>query len=299
MSTTMYSPLVYPQAAPGVAYSQPPIPPTYIQQVFSPLNWNPYSPNSVDRTFYWSDSNGTLTEQQVLALVQGASGVAANQNNANATSCQTAITNGFTALGYTITLSATDQANGLAAYTSSQQIVSNSKSWSNNASVVAFASSILVNGNYYVCVQSGITGSTQPVLGTTFNQTYTDGNAAWQYAGFLLGTTQGNIWFTAQQVIQLYGQAVQFVSNNRIRYTNLSNTIKAIGSAPSTWTADATIALNSYIVINSILYQATTAGITGASLPSWNSTVGATVSDGTVVWTCMGNQIGYIQSLTF
>lgn len=40
---------------------------------------------------------------------------------------------------------------------------------------------------------------------------------------------------------------------------------------------------------NECVYECTTAGTTGATEPTWPITPGATVSDGTVVWTCQGS----------
>lgn len=39
---------------------------------------------------------------------------------------------------------------------------------------------------------------------------------------------------------------------------------------------------------NGFYYVATTGGTTGATEPAWTTTIGATVNDGTVVWTCTG-----------
>lgn len=61
----LYSKLIYPQAVPGVEYTQPQIPETYIENVFCSPNWDTYSINDKDRTEFWSDTAGTYTEDQV------------------------------------------------------------------------------------------------------------------------------------------------------------------------------------------------------------------------------------------
>jgi hypothetical protein len=56
-----------------------------------------------------------------------------------------------------------------------------------------------------------------------------------------------------------------------------------------TWAASTAYALNDYVVTasptNNRLYKCTTAGTSGASAPTWPTTEGGTVSDGTVTWT--------------
>ena len=68
---TLYSPFTYPQANPAVGYSRPPIPATFVACAFSPKTWNPYSAVAYDRTEYWSDTAGSLTEAQVWNLLYG------------------------------------------------------------------------------------------------------------------------------------------------------------------------------------------------------------------------------------
>lgn len=60
------------------------------------------------------------------------------------------------------------------------------------------------------------------------------------------------------------------------------------------WTASTAFSLGQRVVVDTgassqywaRVYECTTAGTTGGSRPTWNSTVAATVTDNTVVWTC-------------
>ena len=57
------------------------------------------------------------------------------------------------------------------------------------------------------------------------------------------------------------------------------------------WTASTVLALDaarSPTAANGYRYAVTTAGTTGSTQPTWPTTVGSTVSDGSVTWTCIG-----------
>lgn len=61
---------------------------------------------------------------------------------------------------------------------------------------------------------------------------------------------------------------------------------------PAAWVASTAYALNDAArptVRNGFVYQVTTAGTSAASEPTWPTTAGNTVTDGTVVWTCRVN----------
>lgn len=65
-------------------------------------------------------------------------------------------------------------------------------------------------------------------------------------------------------------------------------------SALTAWAGTEALALNAVrrpTVDNGLRYQVTTAGTTDAAEPTWPTTVGATVTDGTVTWTCRGTEI--------
>jgi len=71
----MYSPLTYPETLVGGSYTRPALPSTFVSLAYSPNTWNPFSTNAQDRTEYWVDTAGTLTQDEAMTLCYGASGV--------------------------------------------------------------------------------------------------------------------------------------------------------------------------------------------------------------------------------
>ena len=103
------------------------------------------------------------------------------------------------------------------------------------------------NGFFYECVLStGNTAVGEPTWPVVIGDQIVDGSVTWKCAGYYAFSV--NIWVTLA-VIQASQQVV-----------------------PTT--------------ANGYYYTCTTAGTTAGTQPSWPMTVGGTVTDGTVVWTC-------------
>lgn len=65
------------------------------------------------------------------------------------------------------------------------------------------------------------------------------------------------------------------------------------------WQASTAYALNAFVIppaANGFYYQATAPGITGASAPAFPTAIGATVTDGAVVWTCVAQTSRVVDS---
>lgn len=248
-----------------------------------------YSDNLVNINNVWRviTNNYILSQSRIATL-----------NN----QCQTNIFNGFTTTvngnSYTFTLSMTDQTNGLAAITTARGVIQKATTWTASTPVTQYQSFIEVNGLYYVCYQTGTTGTTEPTFTTEFSTPVTDGSTIWYQYGLLLGTTNGNVFFTASEVIDIYAVGVAFINAQRSSYTKNKNILTNIGNAQIE-TVSTAYSLNSYILddLNN-LYQCTTAGTSGSTLPTYNTTVGKTTTDGTVVWTCLGSFTSYVNNIS-
>lgn len=95
----------------------------------------------------------------------------------------------------------------------------------------------------------------------------------------------------------LYKSSTAGVSmKNPVNYPDISAvTVTSVdGDTATVWQATTAYALNEYHVPtspNTYYYKATVAGTSSGSEPTWPTTAGGTVVDGTVTWTCMGKII--------
>jgi len=81
------------------------------------------------------------------------------------------------------------------------------------------------------------------------------------------------------------GRKLQATSNPGVDQITITPTY-----ALPDWITVTAYALGYSICPNSYRYEATTAGTSGASEPTWPTTIGSTVVDGTVTWTCVAQK---------
>jgi hypothetical protein len=105
-----------------------------------------------------------------------------------------------------------------------------------------------------------------------------------------LVTTAGTVGFTefvndvgVTSLIMVDGTKGYVFSNPSVTPTEIND------AALPVWTASTVMSLNDArrpTVANGKVYTVTTAGTTSGTQPTWPTTVGATITDGSVVWTC-------------
>ncbi len=113
--STLYSALVYAQAPASGSYASPAIPSTFVAPAFTPPGWSPYSASAADRTIYWVDTAGTLTEQEALVACFGTAGALAYQAGAAIPAGMTLTLSGSYTLAATLFPTDTDTQTKLAA----------------------------------------------------------------------------------------------------------------------------------------------------------------------------------------
>lgn len=118
---------------------------------------------------------------------------------------------------------------------------------------------------------------------------YTDSGLTTPYGGVTTLTHESDLSDNPQDIQLWFGSAVtgrqlQAQSNPGVDQITLTPT----DTLPE-WAATTAYSLGATrepTVDNTYRYSVTTAGTSGASEPTWPTTIGSTVVDGTVVWTC-------------
>jgi hypothetical protein len=118
------------------------------------------------------------------------------------------------------------------------------------------------NERCFVCIAAGTTNATtEPTWVLTAGARTNDGTVTWMECSGRAGTN-GSLLYTTAWITTL-GAVV------------LGTQIKGTATATTT------------------LFICTTAGTVGVTEPTWNTTIGATTTDGTAVWTCLGPGANY------
>lgn len=135
------------------------------------------------------------------------------------------------------------------------------------------------------------------------------------YASTLAQALEGNIkWTTGTIKMALLSSSYSPALGTQVHYSDVSAdeitgtgytaggatvpsptaTVTAANSWATTWAATTAYTYGQVVrpaTGNGYLYMASTAGTSGSTAPSFPTVVGETVTDGTVVWTCMGESI--------
>lgn len=125
------------------------------------------------------------------------------------------------------------------------------------------------DGNIYECIVAGTSAGAPPTFSTNLGDTTVDGTVTW--ITLKMGLPKRPIW------IGLVRATRGFSSNVRSAAVSSGDTI--IPTTP-----------------NGRLYRCSTAGTTGAGEPTWPTTEGGTVADGTAVWTEMTPDLDALNS---
>ena len=113
-------------------------------------------------------------------------------------------------------------------------------------------------------------------------------------AGNLARALYGNASALASQAVAGEVKLVYpgaFTSFNFLPAATPAPTVATPGAAAATRANTTVYALNAYVVPatpNGFYYKATAAGTSGGTIPTFPTTIGGTVTDGTVTWTCAG-----------
>lgn len=137
--------------------------------------------------------------------------------------------------------------------------------WTVRANTIAYALGDRVyaatfDGNIYECIVAGTSAGAPPTFNANLGDTTVDGTVTW--ITLKLGLPKRPIWIGLIRATRGYSIAIRSTA------VALLDTVIPTAS-------------------NGRMYRCTTAGTTGASEPTWPTTEGGTVADGSAVWTEM------------
>lgn len=124
-------------------------------------------------------------------------------------------------------------------------------------------------------------------------QLWTDAGQTTPFGGTLQVTHETDLSDNPQDFVYYFGSnatgtQLEAVSNPGVDQITITPT----NNLPA-WAATTAYSLGDRVeptTPNTYVYEVTTAGTSGGSEPTWPTTVGSTVVDGTIVWTCIANR---------
>jgi hypothetical protein len=267
-----------------------------------------------DRTQWLQDTNGTLSYSQALILSQGLSGLTkkaiVTQKAKYLTEATASLHFDVNGKTYLVDMSTSGQPLNLLHGVMATNAKLSATPYNGANAAVNAGEIIMVNDEYYTTSQNGVTGTTQPTFPAcnfTHTSTVVDGTVEWTLLQFHTDLTDGNcIFLNVKSMLALYTKAFVGISALKSRLNSFIALMNEIASAPTSWASNANIVLNSFLVVNGVIYRATTAlvptssvGNVGTTTPNFNSSIGGTTQDGNVTWTCLGSADVYIASQTY
>jgi hypothetical protein len=127
-------------------------------------------------------------------------------------------------------------------------------------------------------------------------------NSAWEH--WLLTSSGSTVTYYKNGVLHGVGSSMVgtsstlVVPNSTTAAWNIQSVFRSVAPTRPQWAATTAYTTSSYVRTlasdNGLYYQATVAGTSGGTEPTWPTTLGNTVVDGTVTWTCRGTYNAYV-----